>query len=105
MLPGNPEYALYRLLRRIVNNYLPYVENSFRPNCESLYNFGIQNPETVMKVIKRNGEIQRYDFSKIEKAVTSAFVANGKQSAPEQLLSSLKHLFVHDLFGELVLAL
>ena len=93
MLPGNPEYALYRPLRRIVNNYLPYVENSFRPNCESLYNFGIQNPETVMKVIKRNGEIQRYDFSKIEKAVTSAFVANGKQSAPEQLLSSLKHLF------------
>ena len=32
-----------------------------------------------MKVIKRNGEVVPYDFSKIEKAITSAFKAVTKE--------------------------
>ena len=51
-----------------------------------------------MKVIKRNGEIQTYDFSKIEKAVASAFVACGEEGAPEELVTSLNHLF--DMFDD-----
>lgn len=46
-----------------------------------------------MKVIKRNGEIQNFNFEKIEKAVNSAFVACGKEKMPEDFLQSLKHLF------------
>lgn len=46
-----------------------------------------------MKVIKRNGEIQNYDFSKIEKAVNSAFVACGRDKMPDDFHESLKHLF------------
>ncbi|MBP5210220.1 MAG: anaerobic ribonucleoside-triphosphate reductase [Bacteroidales bacterium] len=46
-----------------------------------------------MKVIKRNGEIQGFDFSKIEKAVNSAFVACGKERVPDSFLESLLHLF------------
>ncbi|MCQ2167162.1 MAG: anaerobic ribonucleoside-triphosphate reductase [Bacteroidales bacterium] len=46
-----------------------------------------------MKVIKRNGEIQDFDFGKIEKAVNSAFVACGKGNMPEEFNQSLIHLF------------
>ena len=46
-----------------------------------------------MKVIKRNGEVQDFDFSKIEKAVSSAFTACGREKTPEEFLQNLKHLF------------
>lgn len=46
-----------------------------------------------MKVIKRNGEIQNFDFSKIETAVNSAFAACGKEKAPDTFLEGLLHLF------------
>ncbi len=46
-----------------------------------------------MKVIKRNGEIQSYDFEKITTAVNSAFVACGKERIPDDFVQSLKHLF------------
>lgn len=46
-----------------------------------------------MKVIKRNGEIQNFNFSKIETAVNSAFVACGKERVPNSFLDSLLHLF------------
>ena len=46
-----------------------------------------------MKVIKRNGEVQDFDFSKIEKAVSSAFIACGREKTPEEFLQNLNHLF------------
>lgn len=46
-----------------------------------------------MKVIKRNGEIQNFDFSKIEKAVNSAFIACGREKMPDEFQQSLIHLF------------
>jgi len=46
-----------------------------------------------MKVIKRNGQLQKYDFAKIEKAVQSAFVACGEQGIPAGLGENLNHLF------------
>ncbi len=46
-----------------------------------------------MKVIKRNGEIQNFNFSKIENAVNSAFNACGKNQMPMDFLQSLIHLF------------
>ena len=46
-----------------------------------------------MKVIKRNGDIQNYDFEKITTAVNSAFVACGKEKIPDDFVQSLKHLF------------
>ena len=46
-----------------------------------------------MKVIKRNGDIQNFDFDKIAVAVNSAFVACGKPEAPEDFIEDLKHLF------------
>ncbi|MBQ9475402.1 MAG: anaerobic ribonucleoside-triphosphate reductase [Bacteroidales bacterium] len=45
-----------------------------------------------MKVIKRKGEIQNFDFSKIEAAVNSAFKACGKGQAPESFLENLQHM-------------
>ncbi|MCQ2171029.1 MAG: anaerobic ribonucleoside-triphosphate reductase [Bacteroidales bacterium] len=45
-----------------------------------------------MKVIKRNGEIQKFDFSKIETAVNSAFAASGRGVAPDSLLEDLQHI-------------
>ena len=46
-----------------------------------------------MKVVKRNGEVQNFDFSKIEKAVNSAFEACGMGRMPDSFLQSLIHLF------------
>ena len=46
-----------------------------------------------MKVIKRNGEIQNFDFSKIENAVNAAFEACGKGKMPTDFMQSLLHLF------------
>lgn len=51
-----------------------------------------------MKVIKRNGDIQNYDFGKIKTAVNSAFVACGKGDAPAEFIESLQYLF--GLFDE-----
>ena len=45
-----------------------------------------------MKVIKRNGEIQNFDFEKIANAVRSAFKACGKEY-PDELNQNLEHLF------------
>jgi len=45
-----------------------------------------------MKVIKRNGEIQDFDFSKIETAVNSAFEACGKGKSPDLFLENLLHM-------------
>ena len=45
-----------------------------------------------MKVIKRNGDIQKFDFSKIETAVNSAFAACGRGKAPESFLEDLLHI-------------
>lgn len=46
-----------------------------------------------MKVIKRNGEIKNFDFSKIENAVNAAFAACGKECMPNEFRQSLLHLF------------
>ena len=46
-----------------------------------------------MKVIKRNGEIQNFDFKKIEAAVNSAFEACRGEHIPDDFLQSLIHLF------------
>ncbi len=46
-----------------------------------------------MKVIKRNGEIKNFDFSKIENAVNAAFAACGKGKMPNEFRESLLHLF------------
>lgn len=51
-----------------------------------------------MKVIKRNGEIRNFDFSKIENAVNSAFEACGKGHVPNEFIESLMHLF--NMFDE-----
>ncbi|MBO4525440.1 MAG: anaerobic ribonucleoside-triphosphate reductase [Bacteroidales bacterium] len=51
-----------------------------------------------MKVIKRNGEIRNFDFSKIENAVNSAFEACGKGHVPNDFVESLMHLF--NMFDE-----
>ena len=45
-----------------------------------------------MKVIKRNGEVQNFDISKIITAITSAFEACGKEF-PDELGQNLHHLF------------
>ena len=47
-----------------------------------------------MKVIKRNGEVVPYDFSKIEKAVTSAFKAVTKEDPTSEFYSFLDELQV-----------
>ena len=47
-----------------------------------------------MKVIKRNGEVVPYDFSKIEKAVTSAFKAVTKEDPTSEFYNFLDELQV-----------
>ena len=45
-----------------------------------------------MKVIKRNGEVVPYDFSKIEKAITSAFKAVTKEDPTSEFYNFLDEL-------------
>ncbi|MBQ3976281.1 MAG: hypothetical protein II686_02550, partial [Bacteroidales bacterium] len=51
-----------------------------------------------MNVIKRNGEIQPFDFSKIEVAVESAFKACGYEKTPISFIEGLKHFI--DMFDD-----
>ena len=44
-----------------------------------------------MKVIKRNGEVQEFDFQKIKDAIEKAFVATGRSGAPNILFENLEH--------------
>lgn len=44
-----------------------------------------------MQVIKRNGEIQEFDFEKIRIAVNKAFKATGRESAPSIFFENLEH--------------
>lgn len=44
-----------------------------------------------MKVIKRNGEIQEFDFQKIKNAVEKAFVATGRPGVPFIFFENLEH--------------
>lgn len=44
-----------------------------------------------MKVIKRNGEFQEFDFNKIKIAVDKAFKATGRTGAPSILYENLEH--------------
>jgi ribonucleoside-triphosphate reductase len=55
-----------------------------------------------MKVIKRNGEVVPYDFSKIEKAVTSAFKAVTKENPTSEFYNFLDdvQLTVEECFSE-----
>ena len=46
-----------------------------------------------MKVIKRNGELQEFDFEKIKIAVDKAFKATGRTGAPSILFENLEHWF------------
>lgn len=46
-----------------------------------------------MKVIKRNGEIQEFDFQKIKNAVEKAFVATGRPGVPFIFFENLEHWF------------
>lgn len=43
-----------------------------------------------MRVIKRNGELQEFDFNKIKNAVNKAFNTEYKTNAPEELIDYLK---------------
>ena len=55
-----------------------------------------------MKVIKRNGEVVPYDFSKIEKAVTSAFKAVTKEDPTSEFYNFLDdvQLTIEECFSE-----
>lgn len=55
-----------------------------------------------MKVIKRNGEVVPYDFSKIEKAITSAFKAVTKEDPTSEFYNFLDdvQLTVEECFSE-----
>lgn len=46
-----------------------------------------------MQVIKRNGELQEFDFNKIKNAVNKAFIATGRTGAPSILFENLEHWF------------
>ena len=46
-----------------------------------------------MKVIKRNGKIQDFDFNKIKVAVNSAFEAVGREKPLEYFFEELEHYF------------
>ena len=46
-----------------------------------------------MKVIKRNGEVQEFDFQKIKNAIEKAFIATGRPGAPSILFENLEHWF------------
>lgn len=47
----------------------------------------------TMKVIKRNGEVQEFDFQKIKNAIEKAFVATGRPGVPSILFENLEHWF------------
>ena len=55
-----------------------------------------------MKVIKRNGEVVPYDFSKIEKAITSAFKAVTKEDPTSEFYNFLDdvQLTIEEGFSE-----
>jgi hypothetical protein len=44
-----------------------------------------------MKVIKRNGEIQEFNFEKIKNAIEKAFIATGRPGVPSILFENLEH--------------
>ena len=44
-----------------------------------------------MQVIKRNGELQEFDFNKIKNAVNKAFIATGRPGVPSILFDNLEH--------------
>jgi len=46
-----------------------------------------------MKVIKRNGEVQEFDFQKIKSAIEKAFIATGRPGVPTILFENLEHWF------------
>lgn len=46
-----------------------------------------------MKVIKRNGELQEFDFQKIKNAIEKAFVATGRPGVPCIFFENLEHWF------------
>ena len=46
-----------------------------------------------MKVIKRNGEVQEFDFQKIKNAIEKAFIATGRPGVPNILFENLEHWF------------
>ena len=47
----------------------------------------------TMKVIKRNGKVQEFDFQKIKDAIEKAFVATGRPGVPNILFENLEHWF------------
>ena len=46
-----------------------------------------------MQVIKRNGELQEFDFQKIKNAVKRAFESTGRKDAPINFYDNLEHWF------------
>ena len=44
-----------------------------------------------MQVIKRNGEIQEFNFEKIKNAIYKAFKSTGKTGVPSVLFEHLEH--------------
>ena len=46
-----------------------------------------------MQVIKRNGELQEFDFEKIKSAIDKAFKSTGRTGAPSILFEHLEHWF------------
>jgi ribonucleoside-triphosphate reductase len=46
-----------------------------------------------MRVIKRNGEIQEFNFEKIKSAIEKAFISTGRPGVPSILFENLEHWF------------
>lgn len=44
-----------------------------------------------MEVIKRNGEVQEFDFQKIKNAIKKAFESTGRIDAPSIFYENLEH--------------
>lgn len=44
-----------------------------------------------MKVIKRNGEVQEFNFQKIKSAIEKAFAATGRSGVSTILFENLEH--------------
>ena len=44
-----------------------------------------------MKVIKRNGELQEFDFQKIKSAIEKAFAATERPGVPSILFENIEH--------------
>ena len=44
-----------------------------------------------MKVIKRNDELQEFDFQKIKNAIEKAFIAADRPGVPSVLFENLEH--------------